>query len=645
MKHLNLIFIILLLSFTSYAQDPVTFELREMADVLDNADSEEFYKIPELKSKNGKLEVHLYAHEDEFEFAGDMVKLRNYSYETDGITSKIPAPFGPTLRISPSDRLTIILHNDLPTGPDKSYLGSIDNGANNKRLFNNAGTINSTLVDILTTGTSNRITADNLKGAKVKVITRGKEWTVLGREACTCPPGQEGTCEYKDIEYTVKEMFNPGINKKALRIYETLEHSEENHNIPHGFNKTNMHTHGFHVSPFQDDILRVVPPDFFSYYTYDLVDHTPGTMWYHPHVHGSTAIQVASGMSGVIIIEDGDLSQYPALEKASKPEHERVLLFNQIVYDEEIHELPDFNTLIRSKPPKGTTINGQVKPEMAIRPGEVQRWRMVHSGYSSLLAMSFPKEVEVYQIAIDGIMFDEPRRIYSLHMAPGNRSDILIRVPKETNPKTIDIKSVRYNLDCEYFPNKNPCKKEAGPRDETLMKLVVSGNKMNMRFPRSLPGPGAGHADIPDSELDNLGSPRKTNFKTVGKGEQFLINGKEFEADTIHEILTLGDVEEWELSSSNKSHPYHIHINPFQVTKLVDDQGRSYKVDPPIWKDVALISPKRTTFMRTRYQKYWGDFVLHCHILAHEDMGMMQRIRIQRKKPKAIKKNPELKKR
>ncbi|MEM9024941.1 MAG: multicopper oxidase domain-containing protein, partial [Bacteroidota bacterium] len=87
-------------------------------------------------------------------------------------------------------------------------------------------------------------------------------------------------------------------------------------------------------------------------------------------------------------------------------------------------------------------------------------------------------------------------------------------------------------------------------------------------------------------------------------------------------------------------HPYHIHVNPFQVTQF---EGKT--VNPPIWKDVIMVqspaTPTTKTLIRSRYTRYWGDFVLHCHILHHEDEGMMQRIRIMQ--PPLKKKAPEKK--
>lgn len=106
---------------------------------------------------------------------------------------------------------------------------------------------------------------------------------------------------------------------------------------------------------------------------------------------------------------------------------------------------------------------------------------------------------------------------------------------------------------------------------------------------------------------------------------EFTVNGEPYNGDNIPEILTLGTADEWKISSDFVSHPYHIHINPFLVYSFGGEQLKT-----PMWKDVVMVCPTETAVARARYTKYWGDFVIHCHILAHEDEGMMQRVRIVR---------------
>jgi FtsP/CotA-like multicopper oxidase with cupredoxin domain len=382
-------------------------------------------------------------------------------------------------------------------------------------------------------------------------------------------------------------------------------------------------------------------------------------MWYHPHIHGSTSLQVASGMSGVIIIEDDPavLADFPALREASKPAHEKVMVFNQLMYDRETGELPDFGTMSERvrKPPSGTTINGVIKPIIDINPGEVQRWRMLHSGYNTNLALYFDTHLEVKQIAVDGIMFKEARSIGSAHFAPGNRSDVLIKISDRFQGKpgtVIPIYSLDYLPECEYFPESKQCTQLGEVSERDIIAYVRVGSKSMkpaMTFPTRLPGPGIGHDDILPEQIVNLDSPRKTVFgiKLDVDPYQYVVNDKEFDADVISEKPLLGTREAWTFEAENFEHPFHIHINPFQVVEY-----GGVKLKTPIWKDVALVRQKApytswksdkvdiiqggeraalshgSALAYTYYRKYWGGFVLHCHILDHEDQGMMQRVNI-----------------
>ena len=191
----------------------------------------------------------------------------------------------------------------------------------------------------------------------------------------------------------------------------------------------------------------------------------------------------------------------------------------------------------------------------------------------------------------------------------------------------VGIKSIPMDLLCEYFPEKEICQNLPSGNHETLIQVKISGQRLNMGIPEGLPALGPELKDIPLSELVNPEKPRKTQFNIESDSgvTLFTINGREFAADTIHERLGLGQAEQWEITSKLSHHPYHIHINPFQVVKIGDET-----VDPPVWKDVVMVNMTHKANIRTRYTRFWGDFVLHCHILHHEDEGMMQRIRIRR---------------
>ena len=110
---------------------------------------------------------------------------------------------------------------------------------------------------------------------------------------------------------------------------------------------------------------------------------------------------------------------------------------------------------------------------------------------------------------------------------------------------------------------------------------------------------------------------------------RFTLNERVFmPADAPH-ILKLGQASRWTLRGDRAwQHPFHIHVNPFEVER--DEPGPDGQmIKAKLWKDTIIV-PSRMTTLASRYTKFDGEFVIHCHILGHEDMGMMQRIKITR---------------
>ncbi|WP_376745795.1 multicopper oxidase domain-containing protein [Sinorhizobium psoraleae] len=104
-------------------------------------------------------------------------------------------------------------------------------------------------------------------------------------------------------------------------------------------------------------------------------------------------------------------------------------------------------------------------------------------------------------------------------------------------------------------------------------------------------------------------------------------------------MLTLGSADEWTLTAGPPGHPFHIHVNPFQIVAIRNPENVDVSVDGEAddpqyanlngtWRDTLFVKAGYTAIVRSRYRRYVGDFVLHCHILDHEDQGMMQNVRL-----------------
>lgn len=387
--------------------------------------------------------------------------------------------------------------------------------------------------------------------------------------------------------------------------------------MPHGINTTNLHTHGLHVSPSgnQDNaLLRIFPSETFNYSIQIPQNHWGGTFWYHPHKHGSVTTQMQGGMSGTIIIE-GAIDQVPEIAAA----RDITLVFQelQLSSNNEVEDPDTTATGIGDVYPSDKTlytVNGQINPILKAKPGEVIRLRTVNATIGTFYPLALDDH-NLYLIANDGISLSEVSEQSEVFIGPGNRADILI---KAQAPGTYILRGLEYE------------RSDSLERDEVdLLTFVVEGPEMNMNLPQDLPAP---FAPITDEEI--TGS-RELIFDTVDNTGQFpsgytvttafTIDGELYNEDEIDQTIQLGAVEEWTLvNNATEDHNFHIHTNPFEVVAIDGEE-----LETPVWYDTILLPRDGgTVTIRSRFVDFTGAFVLHCHILDHEDLGMMQNVEI-----------------
>jgi len=417
--------------------------------------------------------------------------------------------------------------------------------------------------------------------------------------------------------------FRPGDVVRVLYVNELPPEPGTGHGagMPHGINPTNLHTHGLWVSPAgnSDNVLyELLPGRRFQHEYLIPREHVGGTFWYHPHRHGSVAPQVENGMSGAILIAGG-IDELPEIRAAE----ERLFVLQQINDAAVTDRRTRATTLleIAGVNEKVTTVNGRHVPTLTLRPGEVQRWRFVAANSHDVLPLSLrPGQLgtgappTLHQIAWDGIPLKRVVEKKEIVLAPGNRADALVRAG---DPGL-------YRLWKRGFPQ---LKFQQLPDPETIAWVRVAGEPVEMALPTTIPERYS-HPDIGAGEITL--PERKLVFSISQNPLKFLINGKEFDPDRPDPVVAVGTAEQWRLeNSSDAMHPFHIHVNPFQVVES-SDPG----LDTGVFKDTVAIPPVQDNgengyvVIRSRFQRYIGRFVLHCHILGHEDAGMMLLVEI-----------------
>lgn len=357
---------------------------------------------------------------------------------------------------------------------------------------------------------------------------------------------------------------------------------------------TNLHVHGLHVSPSgrADNVLIHIHAGKTFHYAYQFPKALkPGTYWYHSHAHPISAAQVAGGMAGIIIV-DG-LQQY--LPSALRDLTERVIALKDFqvqgdaVKTEGLHIGASTNR----------TVNGQSNPTIRIRPGEVQLWRLAN--ISANIYYKLRLRGQRFQvIGHDGFPVDRIFTSDTLLLAAGSRFDVLVTGGRSGS--TV-LETLPYSTGPagNQFPQTN------------LATLVSSGTAVP---PVTLPATFA-----PPEDLSHLPIAARRNvvFSENKAGTKFYINGKQFDENRVDIRSKLNTVEEWTIvNTSDEEHSFHVHTNHFQLMSTNGVPHHAHSL-----QDVANVPAKGKIVIRMRFTTYTGKTVFHCHILNHEDAGMM----------------------
>jgi FtsP/CotA-like multicopper oxidase with cupredoxin domain len=470
-----------------------------------------------------------------------------------------------------------------------------------------------------------------------------------------------------------------------------------------------------------------------------IMGQAPGTHWYHAHKHGSTAVNVANGMTGAFIIEgkyDDDLDaaygSYILKEgNAWNARSQKVLVLNQLMSAN-----PNAMTSrpVFSGPGVDFSVNGRLRPRIKMQPGEVQLWRIVNTSGRTAAYFMPPEGLEWRQLAQDGVQYADANYQRSLnkpfYMAPANRVDLLVKAAMNMNGKSAEVRI--QNVMARSMVQPSPAQPNPVPGTVLLIVDVAGppvmrdGKPTEMPFLATPPKQPAFLADISDDEMKQNNYIKRTlvfdskapvfDLTGTSMARQHTINDMQFADGHAHLNILLGATEEWTIVNKTNmrdgpfnsaiDHPLHIHINPFQVTEFFDpneiltdpDTGqvvsvlqggqntpvpryfltgqpridlRQCELDPDdeatwreggkvqegpclkvkgsslVWWYVFAIPAGRPAVknkdgtavtipgyykMRSRFVDYPGLYVMHCHILIHEDRGMMFSVEVLRTK-------------
>lgn len=523
-------------------------------------------------------------------------------------------------------------------------------------------------------------------------------------------------------------------------------------NLQNQSQDTNLHYHGFNVSPLlgSDDVVMHVhsnrtnpsivsgglypdddpkSPKYGSIADYHMrvnlpKGHQSGLFWYHPHAHTVSNNQVRAGMSGGIIVngiekfykmlENNPIEGIQVMSGSPAPPTTQP---TQLAITQQVMLFKDFNDVLGDGGANCFTLNGQIRPTIRIESGEVQFWRIGNIGADTYLNLALQHSQKslippaFYILARDGGAVYKPIKTEKVLLPPASRVELLVvggessqdydLVSKSSSKVTaydgtlakviVGGASTRVTYRCPHQVPTGSC--TPGTEITDMEKYITSqhatqiddrvrsktangGNKANsssqptyertldniLPDPKLLAGyglckPGDDHTKCitPGNEYPDepLTQKRTFTFKSSPDFTKFTINGKLYDENRIDKVSHLGDNEEWTVVNNDPSseHAFHMHQLDFLVTKvtLPDNPGSTYDnynivdgkcdgekppytcdLEPQGYRDTINLPPNSTTTIRIPFLNPFitGVFVYHCHILGHEDSGMMQNLKV-----------------
>jgi suppressor of ftsI len=374
---------------------------------------------------------------------------------------------------------------------------------------------------------------------------------------------------------------------------------------------TNLHTHGFHVSPEanHDNVFLTVNPHQSFTYEYDIPqDMSAGSYWYHPHLHPYVERQIFAGLAGAIV-EQGGLDALPALRKIPQ---RWIVIQNAEVHAGRIVPVAD-----ASESGSRLYANGVMDPTAKIQPGQLQRWRIFNASADRIVVLRLPRGQRFTVLAEDGHTLERARKVRDLLIAPGSRRDVLVRGGP---PGDYPVKAIPF----AQFPGGQKAANGGPKPNETVLTLHSSGASRHAVFPMR-----AVLSHPVDLRRKRINRKRTIVFSemTEPSGRNaFLLNGMAFDPNRTDITMKLGSVEQWTLVNSTEEwHTFHIHTNDFQVVR-VDGKALRYVDD----EDNVALPPKSRTVVLMQPTDFTGKFVFHCHVTFHEDQGMMATVQVVR---------------
>ncbi len=372
--------------------------------------------------------------------------------------------------------------------------------------------------------------------------------------------------------------------------------------LGHDRSETNIHTHGWHVSPLapSDDVHIELKSGQSYDYEYNLSKQPGGTLaLYHQHMHGHVAESVWRGLMGTLVTSD-------ETDLLAGYETHIMVLKDISLYGNDPVPYTGMMDLMMGKQGDIVTVNGDVNPVLSIQPGEIQRWQIVNGGTARIYSLGLEGHA-LNLIGTDGGLLDKPYSVPYILLAPGERVDLLVQASATAG-------SYRFLA----LPYNNGCMSgNSGAR--TLLTLKDEGAAISDSIPAQI------NPDARRETIDTRNLPVRNFVLSMMMGRGY-ISGGNYDTNPYTVNSELGTYEIWEIyNPTMMDHPFHQHLNEGQVLSITggDSLYRDIYTTAPAWKDDVIVPRGGKVTLLMPVKDYPGMVMFHCHILEHEDIGMM----------------------
>jgi bilirubin oxidase len=374
--------------------------------------------------------------------------------------------------------------------------------------------------------------------------------------------------------------------------------------------ETTVHWHGLPVPPAQDgNPMDPIAPGATRTYEFTLPVGSAGTYWYHPHPHELTAEQVFRGMAGLFIVRSRTDPVPTAFE-------EKLLVVSDLRLAAD-GSIPSNTAMDWQNGREGNyvLVNGQNQPVLTINPGQSQRWRILNATNARYLRLALTGHTMTL-IGTDGGLLRSPvPGLDEILLAPAERVEVIVTASMSSRASAV----------LQALPYDRGSMGMMGSVSSTIPLLTLN---YTSAVTTAVALPGA------LNPIADLGVPTRTKRLVFSSGMgmgmggmgggmmSFLIDGKSFDPARIDLTSRANEVEQWTIENrSSMDHPFHLHGTQFQVVSRT--YGGVATAEPYLaWRDTVNVPAFETVIFKV-VQRQPGKRMYHCHILEHEDRGMM----------------------